>query len=341
MGTSQPVFPSYVPDVAIKEGTSTILFSVGSYQMHLYSLMIMFGFIFSILTVLFYWHRNKWDSNVLMILIMITVPAGIFGGRLGFVIERLIYNPENPFPGSAWYKIWEGGMSIQGGVILAGSLDAFYLWTQRSKIDLRKAFNIILPAVLVGQFVGRFGNYANHEVYGRIDWSGASALAFGKTFADNMFISDAATDALGLNGAYRYPLFLYEGLSNLAGYILLCWVFNFFGLFKPGAIGPMYLIWYGLTRASMEPLREESFGLYSSVAWIFMGLGALMFIYFQFFARFKYIRTWQKYRFVYEYADPEYYDNYVRNSSPKMLAIRLSKFVSKLYYEGKTLLIKK
>ncbi|WLP85386.1 prolipoprotein diacylglyceryl transferase [Mycoplasma seminis] len=307
--------PSYLPNAPIAEGTPTILFTVGNYQMHLYSLMIMFGFLFSILTVFFFWYKEEWDLNILFVLIIITVPAGIFGGRLGYVIERLIYNPQNPFPGSHWYALWEGGMSIQGGVILAAVLDAMYLYTKRNYVDLRKCFSYILPAVLVGQFVGRFGNYANHEVYGRIDWDGSSVISLGHTFADNMYISDATTDALGLPGAYRYPLFLYEGIANLVGYVLLCWVFNYFGVFKPGATGALYLVWYGVTRAAMEPLREESYGLYSVVAIIFIILGVLIFMYYQFFGRVKYIKTWEKYRWTYQMKDKEWYSNYVYRTS--------------------------
>ncbi|MFV8475905.1 prolipoprotein diacylglyceryl transferase [Mycoplasma sp. 1932B] len=312
--------PSFLPTTdAIREGTPTILFSIGSYQMHLYSLMIMFGFLFAILTVLFYWYKEKWDLNILFVVIIITVPAGIFGGRLGFIIERLIYNPSNPFPNSHWYAIWEGGLSIQGGVILAALLDIAYLYTKRQYVDLRKAFSYILPAVLVGQFVGRFGNYANHEVYGRIDWSGYSVTSLGSTFASNMYISDATTDALGLEGAYRYPLFLYEGIANLVGYILLCWVFNYFGVFKPGATGALYLLWYGVTRAAMEPLREESYNLYSYVALVFIILGVLLFIYFQFFGLVKYSKTLGKYRWTYEIKNKEEYNNYVYRTSFKYL----------------------
>ncbi|QNM93680.1 prolipoprotein diacylglyceryl transferase [Mycoplasma sp. Pen4] len=319
--------PSYIPSQAIPEGTPTILFSIGGYQMHLYSLMIMFGFITSILTVAFFWYRQKWDLGILYITILITIPSGILGGRLGFIIERLIYNPENPFPGSAWYEIWKGGMSIQGGVILAAALDALYLWTKRSVIDLRKAYSIILPAVLVGQFVGRFGNYSNHEVYGRIDWSGASVLPFGKTFADNMYISDDLTNRLGLEGAYRYPLFLYEGLANLFGYILIIWVFVFFGIFKPGASGALYLVWYGLTRAALEPLREESYGLYSTVAIIFVVLGSIQFLYFQFWGKFKYVRHFEKYRFTYSLADPEKYQRYVYYSSFQFMFTKIAMWI--------------
>ncbi|SJZ45251.1 prolipoprotein diacylglyceryl transferase [Mycoplasmopsis verecunda] len=311
--------PSFLPDTAIPEGQPTILFNIGGYEMHLYSLMLMFGFLFSILTVFFFWMKEKWDLNILFVVIIITVPSGIIGGRLGFIIERLIYSPANPFPNSHWYAIWEGGLSIQGGVILAALLDTAYLYTRRQYVDLRKCFSYILPAVLVGQFVGRFGNYANHEVYGRIDWSGSSVLSLGETFARNMYISDDTTAALGLTGAYRYPLFLYEGLANLIGYIVICWIINYFGLLKPGTSGGLYLLWYGVTRAAMEPLREESYGLYSYVAIIFIVLGVSWILYFQFFCSVKYIRTLEKYRFTYQYKEPEQYQNYVYRSSLKHL----------------------
>ncbi|MEA4191355.1 prolipoprotein diacylglyceryl transferase [Mycoplasma sp. 2248] len=316
-------YPAWVPDSPIAEGTSTILFSIGSFQMHLYSFMIMLGFILSILTVLFFWFKEGWNIDILFVIILITVPAGIIGARLGFIIERLIYEPDNPFPNSHWYAIWQGGLSIQGGVVLAAFLDIVYLYTKRKDVDLKKAFGYILPAVLVGQFVGRFGNYANHEVYGKIDWTGASVLVFGKSFASNMYISDSLTASMGLEGAYRYPLFLYEGLANLIGYILICWVVNYFGLLRPGSGGALYLIWYGITRAAMEPLREESYNLYSVVAILFIIGGGLALIYFEFLRGNLYVRKLQKYKFVFEHKNKESYLNHVNITSFSYLFSKL------------------
>ncbi len=74
--------------------------------------------------------------------------------------------------------------------------------SKETKLILEKTCDIIIPTILIGQVIGRWGNYANYEVYGRIDYSGASSLIFGKAFAENMFLKDE-------NGTgYRIPTIL-------------------------------------------------------------------------------------------------------------------------------------
>ncbi|BBU47509.1 prolipoprotein diacylglyceryl transferase [Mycoplasmopsis felis] len=307
--------PIYVPEYAYQAGSSTPLFSIGSFDFQVYSLTIMLGYLCSILTILFFWRREKLNMEKLYVLILITIPMGILGSRFGYMVEQWIY-ADIPFNGSAWWKIWEGGLSIQGGLIITILVDLFYCYTQRKYLDIRKAASLIIPTILIGQFIGRWGNYANHEVYGKIDWTGSSVLIFGKGFAHNMFISDTYTNSLGLHGAYRYPLFLYEGLANLVGYLLIVWVANFFGLFKPGTSVGLYLIWYGLIRMGMEPLREESYNLYEYVAIGFVLVGALVFVYYQFWNNIKYTVT-KKHRVFkfYNYENEESYFIHVDNTS--------------------------
>ncbi|VEU76260.1 prolipoprotein diacylglyceryl transferase [Mycoplasmopsis columboralis] len=300
----------------IRAGTARYLFAIGSFEVRVYSIMIMLGIIASILTIVFFWMREKYKIEVLLTFIIIIVPLSIFGSRLGYVVEALLYEPE-PFKNSHWYAAWDGGLSIQGGVIVGGVAGMIYGWFKRDVIDYRKVLSIIIPSVLIGQFVGRWGNFANHELYGKVDWDGSAVLALGDTIAKNMFISDAYSDSLGLTGLYRYPLFLYEGLANLFAYLVIVWIFNFFGLFKPGTHAGMYFIWYGLVRFAMEPLREDSFALYSNVSLAFVILGTLWFIYFQFISRVEYVVVKQKYRYVYQYKDELKYQLYVSKTSPK------------------------
>ncbi|QGZ97412.1 prolipoprotein diacylglyceryl transferase [Mycoplasma sp. NEAQ87857] len=310
------IYPSWVPAEAYgiaNPNNQTVLFHIGSTPFYLYSLMILLGFLCSILTVFYFWHREKFKIDTLMTLIIITVPTAILGARLGYVIEALLYDPS--FSIGDWYKIWQGGLSIQGGVTLAAICDLIYLYTQRNVIDIRKAASLVIPAILIGQVIGRWGNFGNHELYGKIDWSGKSSLVFGHGFASHMFISDNYSQALGLNGAYRYPLFLYEGIANFVGYLTIVWIINFLWLLKPGASAGLYFIWYGTVRLSMEPLRQDSFNLYIYASLAFIIFGLLIFSYFQFFSRVKYQLVKQNKRRTYVYANPEQYANNVNVSS--------------------------
>ncbi|WP_406615468.1 prolipoprotein diacylglyceryl transferase [Mycoplasmopsis hyopharyngis] len=306
--------PAWVPEAGIPSGYQKPLFNIGKFEVQTYSLMLFLGMIAAITTVFIFWKREKYKFEILLGFILITIPTAMIGARLGYVIEALLYNP-SAISWSNWYKSWEGGLSIQGGVLFATACDLIYAYTQRKNIDVRKAASIIIPTILIGQVIGRWGNFANHELYGKIDWTGKSSLIFGKTFASNMFITDELSTELGLVGAYRYPLFLYEGIANLIGYIIIVWVVNWLGLLKPGSSVGLYFIWYGVVRFTMEPFRQEAFNLYVITSIVFVIIGTFLLIAFEFLNKVHYVREWRKGRFVYQYAHPEQYYAYVNRTS--------------------------
>ncbi|WP_029513238.1 prolipoprotein diacylglyceryl transferase [Mycoplasmopsis primatum] len=304
------VYPGvWTPDAGKTANTASVLFNIGSFPVHTYSLTMMLGMVAAILTIVIFWRRARYPWEILLTLIFLTIPSAILGARLWNVVDQSINNPN--YNWRNWYKVWEGGLSIQGGVIFAMIADFTYGYFIRDRIDIRKAADFIIPAVLIGQVIGRWGNYANHEVYGRIDWDGSSSLIFGKTFAANMFIKD--TEGTG----YRYPLFLYEGIINFIAYILLVWVVNRFGLLKPGASASLYFVWYGLVRIAMEPLRAYRQQMYIIAAYIFFAIGSLGLLFFQFFNPLHYLREWRKNRFIYQYAHPEEYIAWIEKTRIK------------------------
>lgn len=245
----------------------------------LYGVLILFGFIAAIATAAYFWKREKYPMDILFNYVFITIPLSILGARLLFIIEQL-FVPNNTMAQS-WYKIWEGGLSIQGGVILALIGDILYTYKIRKIVDYRKTLSIIVPTILIGQTIGRWGNFANHEVFGLPDPEGKSVFWLGQWISNNMYIN------FGGKTEYRVPLFFYESMINLIGYILLVWIINYFGLLKPGATGGLYFAWYGLVRLSMENLREESYTIYLVISIIFLILGLLIAARYQFLSNYK------------------------------------------------------
>lgn len=244
----------------------------------IYPFTIIIGMILAIITVAYFWRKEKYPIELLLKIILITIPSSIIGARLFFIFERLIYNPTNPFPDSAWYAIWNGGLSIQGGVLIPTILNIIFIRRHKDILDIRKCFGIILPTVLIGQSIGRWGNFANHEVYGRVveEWE---VSWLGPIISSNMYISSTE----GAAPEFRAPLFLYESVSSLVGYVIIVWVVLNFNLTKPGVPGALYLIWYGVTRVAMEPLREESYLFYTllSIFSIVAGISLLLYFYIQ------------------------------------------------------------
>ena len=237
----------------VHNALTAIFFHIGSWPIRTYSVCIMLGMIASIASIWYFWKREKYSAETLLLLIIIVIPSSILGARIWYIMGRPA-SDTNP-----WYAFWDGGLAIQGAVIFAAIGGTIMAAFHRDSMDMRKAISFIVPNVLIGQVIGRWGNFANHEVFGHVtSYSHVSWL--GNWIAQNMFFH-ATGDYPGLVDGYYIPLFLYESVINLFGWILLVWVLQTKTRrkwFKPGTVGAFYLVWYGIVRVIMEPLRNPS-----------------------------------------------------------------------------------
>ncbi|QJG67287.1 prolipoprotein diacylglyceryl transferase [Mycoplasma phocoenae] len=254
-------------------GDPNTAFALG--PIRVYSLLIMLGMICAILTSLWFWKREKYSFELFATLVIITLPTAIIGARLFFIFEQLEVG-NNEYLKANWYKVWHGGLSIQGGVIVTTIVDTIFLWFHRKTIDLRKAFSIVIPTILIGQAIGRWGNFANHELFGAAISADDASISFLPSFIiKQMYIQVDGVSSV------RVPLFFYESVANLFGYIVLCWILNKYNWLKPGSTGAMYWIFYGITRVSMENLRYEHYKFYVVLSIIYIVLGTLALLYFE------------------------------------------------------------
>ena len=134
--------------------------------------------------------------------------------------------------------IWNGGIAIYGGVI--GAALGIVVYCLIKKIPIGTALDITALGFLIGQSIGRWGNFFNREAFGS---------------ATDSFLRMGLTDTSG-NVIYCHPTFLYESLWNLIGFILL----HFLSKRRKydGQIALGYLAWYGLGRTFIEGLRTDS-----------------------------------------------------------------------------------
>ncbi len=228
--------------------TPAVAFSIGTFDVKVYSLTMMFGMVFSILSILYYWKRQNYSMEALQILILIVIPSSLIGARIWYVLGNL----DKPDVVRNWYAAWQGGMAIQGGVMgsILGGIG--YVYAKRITLDIRTVLSYIVPAVLLGQAIGRWGNFANHEVFGRVDETGKWSSWMGEYIHSNMYI----------DGKYRVPLFFYEFITSVVGFIILHLLLNTFNWTKPGVSAGGYFVWYGIVRIVMEPLRDPSDYMY-------------------------------------------------------------------------------
>ena len=209
-------------------------------------------------------------------LFIIAFLVGILGARLWYC---LVLEPEYFLanPGMIILGIVNGGLAVQGGAILGIVVGGLYIWFFRRYIGLRRLLDIALPTVLLAQAIGRWGNFFNQEVYG-LEVTRQQLWFVPTIVKENMFI----------DGAYRVPLFFIESVINIGGYLIIRYVLGkvFKLKYGLGIQASSYLVWYGLVRIVLEPLREgyhaatstEGFGYLQSyiTAFAMMGAGIIL-----------------------------------------------------------------
>ncbi len=259
---------------------------------HPYPIFIFTSVITAFLSVAYFWRRQKYSWENLQILLILVIPGSILGARLWTVIAQ-----------GGWSDFFNlQGLSIHGAIMGAIIAGLPFVYSKRHTLDIRTVFSIILPNVILGQAIGRWGNFYNHEVYGQVV-SGDSLNWMG-SLKSHMFI----------DGSYRQPLFFYEFLTSTFGYIFLVLILLRKNWLRPGVVAAIYLIWYGIVRISLEEIRDESAIMYWNtlpvsyfVAWVTMVLGIIISIWLQFFDYKKYdlikpVKTRKKF-FIFEKSD--------------------------------------
>ena len=198
----------------------------------------------------------------------------IWGLLVGIVCARLWYclfsKPAYYFADPASIiRIWDGGLAIHGGIF--GGLLAGYILCRKRNISFLKVADCVMPTILIGQCLGRWGNFVNQECYGKVvDASYYDGIL--RFIKDDMFI----------DGAYREPMFLYESLLCLLGFVLINFVLRRFQN-KRGDLLYAYLMWYGLVRFFIEGRRTDSLMLgplkmAQLISLAFLLLGLFLFI---------------------------------------------------------------
>lgn len=253
------------PGLGIEEFTvNAIAFEIGSLQITWYSLIITTGILLSALYVWFRFREAGLPADDLIDFALFVVPLAIVGARLYYVIFKLEHYLDDPWK---IFKVWEGGLAIYGAVITGGIVAV--LVARHKKIKMLKILDMLAPAVMMAQSLGRWGNFANVEAFGgatMLPWRMCSdkitRYLIRNTELTQTEISGLATGEYG-----AHPTFLYESLWNLVGFLVIYFVFvRNKKLHKiDGQLFYSYMIWYGLGRLWIEGLRSDSLYLIDGV----------------------------------------------------------------------------
>lgn len=193
---------------------------------------------------------------------------GIIGARLYYVIFNIQDYIKNPIE---ILKVWNGGLAIHGGLIFGFLTILFYC--KKYKVRVVRILDFLVVPLLLGQAIGRWGNFFNSEAYGQV--TTLEALK-------NIHLPKFIINGMYINGYYREPTFLYESFFSFIGFIVMICIRKVKKL-KVGQLTSLYLIWYGIERFIIEFKRSDSLmlgsikvaQLVSSLALI---IGILLFI---------------------------------------------------------------
>jgi phosphatidylglycerol:prolipoprotein diacylglycerol transferase len=169
------------------------------------------------------------------------------------------------FQNQEWYKvfaIWEGGIAIHGAII--GGAIAATVFSKRHQISTWMMTDIFMPAVILGQAIGRWGNFFNSEAFGAptdLPWK--------------LFIPTDRRPVEFINESYFHPTFLYESVWNLGVFAILIFAFFKFPKLRIGTITMLYAIAYSLGRFWIEGLRTDSLMVFGLRTAQMISLGAI------------------------------------------------------------------
>ncbi len=212
------------------------LFHIGPLTIHLYGAIIAFGFLLAIFYCCKRSTRFGIPEETLEDGILWVAPFAVICARIYYCAFAWDWYKDNPI--SVLY-IWEGGIAIYGSVI--GAAIGTAVFCKFKKLSIPAVLDLVCLGSLIGQFIGRWGNFFNREAIG----------AETDTFL-RMGLTEAAT---GIT-RYYHPTFLYESLWNFVGF----WLLHFLSKKRKydGQIVLSYLAWYGLGRFFIEGLRTDS-----------------------------------------------------------------------------------
>ena len=215
---------------------------IGPFSIHIYGLLIGLGLM---LAVVYGWRRSKQfgiKTDDITDGVLYIVPFAIICARLYYCIFAWESGGYADDPISILY-IWNGGLAIYGGVI--GAVIGVVVYCYFKKIKLPALLDLVMLGFLIGQSIGRWGNFFNREAYG----------AETEIFIRMGLFQDANGDYSNVMH-YFHPTFLYESLWNAAGFVLL----HFLSKKRQydGQIALGYVLWYGLGRTCIEGLRTDS-----------------------------------------------------------------------------------
>ncbi|MFC5591654.1 prolipoprotein diacylglyceryl transferase [Sporosarcina soli] len=219
-----------------------VAFSLGPIEVRWYGILIALGIVLAFIVVQKEMVKRGMHPDFLTDLLIWAVPISIISARIYYVIFSWDYYQENP---GEIIRIWEGGIAIHGALI--GGFITTYVYTKRRGISFWKTVDIAAAGLLIGQIIGRWGNFMNQEAHGG---------PVSEKFLETTIIPDWIMNQMTIEGVTYHPTFLYESSWNIVGLIIIILLRRV--NLKRGEMFLFYLVWYSVGRFFIEGMRTDS-----------------------------------------------------------------------------------
>ncbi|MBT7123374.1 MAG: prolipoprotein diacylglyceryl transferase, partial [Clostridia bacterium] len=223
-----------------------VAFSAFGVDIHWYGIIIAFALLVGVVLGVIEAKRRGFRSEVVLDLMLIAIPICVILARVFYVVFAQDASGENPYwknPGQI-IAIWNGGLAIYGAVI--GGVVASFIFFKWTRVKVGTMMDIAAPSLVIAQAIGRWGNFVNQEAYGyvinnpKLQWFPMAVYIQ----ADSM---------------WHFATFFYESVWNVLVFIVLMIMRKRVKI--RGGIFALYLLFYGIGRFIIEPLRTDSLWL--------------------------------------------------------------------------------
>ncbi|MED1603122.1 prolipoprotein diacylglyceryl transferase [Alkalihalophilus marmarensis] len=223
------------------EPLSRIFLDIGPFTIYWYGVIIGLGVFLGYILASRESVRLGMPKETFADLLLFAIPISIISARIYYVTFRWEQFADDPI---RVFYIWEGGIAIHGALI--GGVLTAYVFTRRHNLSFWQLVDVAAPSILLGQAIGRWGNFMNQEVYGG---------PVTREFLEGLMLPEFIINQMYINGTYYHPTFLYESIWNLLGVALLLYLRRV--NLKQGEIFFTYVIWYSVGRFFIEAIRLD------------------------------------------------------------------------------------
>jgi len=228
-------------------------FSVFGFEIAYYGIAIVIGMLLGLFLLEREAKRVGEDSDRFWYMGMIVLAVAVVGARIYYVVFEWRYYQDNLLE---IFNLRNGGLAIYGGIIFA--ILAIYFSVKKKNMEVLKAMDCWIPGLLVGQIIGRWGNFFNREVFGGYT-NNIFAMQLPVSAVRDTEVTTQMLDHIqnigGVDFIQVHPTFLYEGFWNL-GLLILIWLYRKHKKFE-GELVCLYLIGYGIGRWWIEGIRTD------------------------------------------------------------------------------------